>query len=632
MITPTHPTVCPGLFTPILAPDGILCRLRIPGGRLKGDQAIALANFCDRAQITQIQVTNRANLQLRNVPPHLDFTPLRIAGLTGDLPATDHLRNIMVSPLSGSGTIDTRPLVPLLDRLLSTHPEFVHLSPKFSIGLDGGEALSIRGFANDLAFYAVGDQFELQLGDQGFRLAVADTVSVVEALIWAYVERVDRSLPKPPRFAVLVRQVGLTAFAKAIAPWTTPCEGLANPPQAIPMPVGVWQELGGAVGINLPLGNIAVAQLRGLGSIARDMGDGLLLLTPWRNIMLSGLGTSNLLNLQTILNDLHLTIDPNSPWRTLIACSGSTGCAAGLTNTQADAAHIARGLQNANLTIHLSGCDKFCAHRGESDVTLVGQASGDYELRLEGESMGILPDAIDRLTTWRGSDKRDLRQWMQAGLTQKSKVSRLDYIKDGEEIYRRSFAIIQSETDFSKLAHPNLTSIAIRLIHTCGMPDIIKHLDAHPDAVEGARHALNSGATILCDSKMVAEGITRARLPKDNPVVCTLADAQTPEIAKQIGNTRSAAALNLWGDRLENAIVAIGNAPTALFYLLEMLDAGAPKPAVILGFPVGFVGAVESKAALAADSRGVPYITLHGRQGGSAMAAAAVNALAKEGI
>jgi precorrin-8X/cobalt-precorrin-8 methylmutase len=208
----------------------------------------------------------------------------------------------------------------------------------------------------------------------------------------------------------------------------------------------------------------------------------------------------------------------------------------------------------------------------------------------------------------------------------------LDYIKDGDEIYRRSFAIIRSETDFSQLPNPNLESIAIRLIHTCGMPDVIKNLDAHPGAVDSARSALESGATILCDAKMVAEGITRPRLPAHNPIVCTLSDPRVPELAKQIGNTRSAAALNLWGDRLENAIVAIGNAPTALFYLLELLDAGAPKPAVILGFPVGFVGAMESKAELAAHSRGVPYITLHGRQGGSAMAVAAVNALAKEGI
>lgn len=195
----------------------------------------------------------------------------------------------------------------------------------------------------------------------------------------------------------------------------------------------------------------------------------------------------------------------------------------------------------------------------------------------------------------------------------------LDYIKDGDEIYRRSFAIIRSETDFSQLSNPNLESVAIRLIHTCGMPDVIKNLDAHPDAVASARQALESGATILCDAKMVAEGITRPRLPAHNPIVCTLGDPRTAELAQQIGNTRSAAALNLWGDRLENAIVAIGNAPTALFYLLELLDAGAPKPAVILGFPVGFVGAVESKAELAAHSRGVPYITLHGRQGGSAM-------------
>lgn len=205
----------------------------------------------------------------------------------------------------------------------------------------------------------------------------------------------------------------------------------------------------------------------------------------------------------------------------------------------------------------------------------------------------------------------------------------LEYIRNGDEIYRQSFAIIRSEANLSTLPS-DLAQVAVRLIHACGMTDIVNDLEASPDAVTVARKALVAGATILCDSQMVVNGIIRNRLPADNQIICTLNEPQISEIARQINNTRSAAALELWQDYLAGSLVVIGNAPTALFHLLEMLDAGAPKPAVILGFPVGFVGATESKVTLAKDSRGVPFITLHGRRGGSAIAAAAVNALATE--
>ena len=204
-----------------------------------------------------------------------------------------------------------------------------------------------------------------------------------------------------------------------------------------------------------------------------------------------------------------------------------------------------------------------------------------------------------------------------------------DYIRDGNEIYRHSFAIIRAEANLAMLP-PDLVSVAVRLIHSCGMTDIVTDLAYSPTAVKVGRAALENGAPILCDSRMVAEGITRRRLPAENSVICTLNAPEVPAIAQKLQNTRSAAALELWRSHLEGAVVAIGNAPTVLFRLLEMLDEGVPKPALILGLPVGFVGAAESKAALAENSRGVPFLTLHGRRGGSAMAAAAVNALAME--
>ncbi|CCI18330.1 Precorrin-8X methylmutase [Microcystis aeruginosa PCC 9807] len=208
-------------------------------------------------------------------------------------------------------------------------------------------------------------------------------------------------------------------------------------------------------------------------------------------------------------------------------------------------------------------------------------------------------------------------------------MNRMEYIKNGEEIYRKSFAIIRAETNWKNLPD-DLAHVAVRLIHSCGMTDITEDLEASPDAVKIGRNALAGGAAILCDSQMVANGITKARLPKNNPIICTLNHPEVTELARQINNTRSAAALELWRPHLAGAVVAIGNAPTALFHLLELLDQNVDKPALILGFPVGFVGAAESKIELATNSRGVPFITLHGRRGGSAIAAAAVNALAKK--
>ena len=204
-----------------------------------------------------------------------------------------------------------------------------------------------------------------------------------------------------------------------------------------------------------------------------------------------------------------------------------------------------------------------------------------------------------------------------------------DYIRDGAAIYRQSFATIRAEADLSAIPD-DLKPVAVRVIHACGMVDAARDLMFSPDVGTAARAALRNGAAILCDSEMVAHGITRARLPADNAVVCTLRDPAVPELAKQVDNTRSAAALELWLPRLAGSVVAIGNAPTALFKLLEMIRDGAPKPAAVLGFPVGFVGAAESKDALAEAPFGIPFLAIKGRRGGSAMAAAAVNALASD--
>jgi precorrin-8X/cobalt-precorrin-8 methylmutase len=205
------------------------------------------------------------------------------------------------------------------------------------------------------------------------------------------------------------------------------------------------------------------------------------------------------------------------------------------------------------------------------------------------------------------------------------------YLRDGAAIYARSFAIIRAEADLARFSAEE-ADVVVRMIHACGQVEAAQHIWFGHGLVAAARGALAGGAPILCDAEMVAHGITRARLPADNEVICTLRDARVPALAEKRRTTRSAAALELWGDKLASSVVAIGNAPTALFRLLELIAAGAPRPAAILGIPVGFVGAAESKEALAADPHRLPYLIVRGRMGGSAMTAAAVNALARAGL
>ncbi|MFJ9128215.1 precorrin-8X methylmutase [Streptomyces sp. NPDC102340] len=206
-----------------------------------------------------------------------------------------------------------------------------------------------------------------------------------------------------------------------------------------------------------------------------------------------------------------------------------------------------------------------------------------------------------------------------------------DYEKDGAAIYRESFATIRAEAADGLAALPaDVAQVAVRMIHACGQVDLVQDIGHSTAVVANARAALRAGAPILCDAHMVASGVTRKRLPADNEVVCTLRDPQVPSLAAELGTTRSAAALELWRDRLDGAVVAIGNAPTALFHLMEMIAKGAPKPAAVLGIPVGFVGAAESKDALAANELGLEHLVVRGRRGGSAITAAALNAIATE--
>jgi precorrin-8X/cobalt-precorrin-8 methylmutase len=206
-------------------------------------------------------------------------------------------------------------------------------------------------------------------------------------------------------------------------------------------------------------------------------------------------------------------------------------------------------------------------------------------------------------------------------------ISVLDYTRDAAEIYRQSFATIRAEADLERFP-PDVARVVVRLIHTCGQVDLTGHVAFTPGVVDATHHALLAGAPILCDSSMVAAGITSARLPTGNEVVSMVADPRAADLARRLGSTRSAAGVDLVADRLGGAVLAVGNAPTALFRLLELIDEGAPAPVAVLGGPVGFVGSAQSKQALVDDPRGMDYLVVTGRRGGSAMAAAAVNAIA----
>jgi precorrin-8X/cobalt-precorrin-8 methylmutase len=206
---------------------------------------------------------------------------------------------------------------------------------------------------------------------------------------------------------------------------------------------------------------------------------------------------------------------------------------------------------------------------------------------------------------------------------------RYDYVTAPAEIYRKSFATIRSEADLGSLPEV-MRPVAVRMIHACGDVDLVNDLACHPRLVSAARTALEAGAPIFTDTQMLAAGVTRRRLPAGNEVRCLVDDRRAHELAERWGTTRSAAAVSLWNDHLAGAVVGIGNAPTALFHLLELIADGGPRPAAIIGLPVGFVGSAESKIALVGNAWDIPWVVVYGRRGGSALCAAAINALARE--
>ncbi len=367
-------------------------------------------------------------------------------------------------------------------------------------------------------------------------------------------------------------------------------------------------------------GRIDAADLQDFASNLEDLGISDVSLTPWRALVVAT-PTQDLADHVLAAGLAHgFLADDADPLTRIDACPGARACPCGGADTRAAARRLASLWPQLALTsAHVSGCTKGCARSEAADLVLVGR--GDhFDIVRNGRADALPPPRHPSRSM--ASQRHSRRKKAEQEMAQR------DYIRDGSAIYDRSFAIIRSEADLTRFSGM-AEKVAVRMIHACGMVELARDILMSPDFADKGREALLKGAPILCDAKMVAMGITKARLPANNPIICTLDDPRTADIARDIGNTRSAAAMELWRPHLEGAVVAIGNAPTSLFHLLDMMDQGAPKPAAVIGLPVGFVGAAESKDALAADNR-VPWLIVKGRKGGSAMAVAAVNALASE--
>ncbi len=700
-------TPCPGLFYATPAQDGILSRIRIAGGIINSKQSQAIADIADRYGGGYVDITNRANLQIREIRQDItaeDLKHLQNLGIGSTNPEVDQIRNIMTSPTAGidpQEIIDTRPLVQVWDKYITEHSELAQLSPKFSICFDGGGIVSVSDRLNDITLKAITinstTYFRLHLTTETEIIILPEqTLPTLTALTNTYLtnsyplcatdtllksakpptqvsssaplrETIKPNFQRKPRLKQIINHLGLDNYLKQAQqqlPFKLtrkhpipPTEKSNNRyhhigihPQRQP---GLYY-----IGVVLPLGRLETEQLRGLAHLAEKYGSGTLRLSPWQNVLLTDIPQDKLTDVQRQITELKLDFSATNIKSGLVACSGKHGCASAATDTKTHALTLAEYLQShVNLehpvNIHLSGCEKSCAQHSKSDIALLGVSEEHYQVYVgDGDSdqkfgrelyhdvlFTDLPALIEQMLNVYKNERLNSSETFGEFTNRYAPVqlqqlfsrpnSMTDYIRDANEIYRNSFAIIRSEANLDILP-ADVAKVAVRLIHACGMTDIVTDLGYSPTAVESGRKALAAGAPILCDCRMVADGVTRKRLPANNQVICTLNEPEVPQLAQKLGNTRSAAALELWKPHLEGAVVAIGNAPTALFRLLEMLDAGVPKPAVILGFPVGFVGAAESKAALAADSRNVPFITLHGRRGGSAIAAAAVNALATE--
>jgi precorrin-8X/cobalt-precorrin-8 methylmutase len=572
---------CPGALRPMLSGDGWVVRLRARGGRLSAAQAAGVASLAADCGNGLLDLSHRANLQIRGVrEDRLDVLTdgLDALGLLDPDPAAEARRNVIVTPFWAEGDGATE-LAAALEAAL-TAATGLATPGKFGFAIDTGPAPILTAIPADIRLERDAAGLILRPDGAASGKRVTPGRAVAEALALARWFLATGGAP-----------AGRGRMAAHVARTALP-PGFDTPaPAGMPVPEPGAHAAGALVA--LAFGQTDAETLAALAT-------GPIRLTPWRMLLLEGRSAPDLPGLIT---------DPADPLLRVVACTGAPRCPQGQAPTRDLARDLAPAVPRGAL-LHVSGCAKGCAHPAAAPMTLVARPGGWHLVR-DGTAAGRgtpLPPGLPPASAIRPPMKHS-------------------YETDGAAIYRQSFAMIRAEADLARFDAEE-EPVVVRMIHAAGMVGLEAHIRFTPGMAVAARAALEAGAPILCDARMVSEGITRSRLPAGNPVLCTLHDPQVPVMAAAMGNTRSAAALELWRPHLAGAIVAIGNAPTALFHLLNMLeDPACPRPAAIIGCPVGFVGAAESKAALVADPP-CPALIVEGRLGGSAIAVAAVNALA----
>ncbi len=578
-----HPAAdrCPGLLRAHRAEDGSLVRIRVPGGQTDAATLLALSELAQTYGNVDLQLTSRGNVQLRGIDERRLTSLSDAVGELGLLPSGPHerVRNVVASPLTGLGDhVDLRDVIVELDQRICANPVLADLPGRFLFALDDG-AGDVLTLSYDLAYLALDETRGLIVAG-GRGVPVTQATAARELVRWA------------ERFLAARATLGRPLWHVSELPW--PLLGTAP---AVPVPTGRPVALGRveeAASVAVPLAMLTPDQARTVADVATTV-----VITPWRGLVLPKAGER-----LPELVAAGLVGESASPWSTLSACVGAPGCAKSLVSTRDRAVELAAAWPEPKLPVHISGCRRRCGAPSSRYVDLMAPAD-------LGQSLAVL-DALGP----RGEVPAE-----------RQPSRRYDYVRDGGDIYARSFATIRDEADLTGLP-VDVRPVAVRMIHAAGDVDLVDDIAVHHDLVRAARAALADHATIFSDSEMLASGVTRRRLPADNAVRCLLNDTRTAPLAERWSTTRSAAAVSLWGPELEGAVVAIGNAPTALFHLLELIADGGPRPAAIIGIPVGFVGSAESKLALAENPWDIPYLVVHGRRGGSAICAAAINALA----
>ncbi|SEH12845.1 precorrin-8X methylmutase [Thermoleophilum album] len=651
---------CPGVLDWHLAEDGGLARVRLPGGIISVEQ---LREFALAAGLGAgvVELTSRASLQARGLPVREQGRFLARIERCGLLPsrAHDRVRNLLQSPLAGRhprSSLDTYRVVRAFDRALCADERLAALPHRLVSCVDDGSGLGLRADADLALVPAAADparRLELLVGGcpSGLESELATAHELLLDALRAFLRLSDRATKAPRNVHELPG--GASRLAQELGAQLGPpllAERCA-PSQERPLGEIEQRDRRRAVFALAPLGRTDAGSLLALADGLDELGLRELRVTPWRSLGVLDLAPEQAQRVAQLLTAAGLVCDRSSGWVGLSACAGLGACGKARADVRVAAASRAAVRGASDPPEHWSACERRCGEPERPEaIRVVATAVGVVVEGPGGErQLGSVEAAAGAL----GSVGAGATGGANTGGAAPSGSSAptggtggagaaagasahpaavpgdLDYLRDGREIYRRSFATIRAEARLERFAGP-LERCVVRMIHACGMVDLADDVEASPGFAAAATAALRGGAAILCDTEMVAAGITRRRLPADNEVVCTLGDPRAAELARELATTRTAAAVELWRERIEGALVVVGNAPTALFQLLIRLEEGWPRPAAVIGVPVGFVGAAESKRALAARRHLVEFLVVHGRRGGSAIAAAAVNALASE--